>query len=290
MTLVNVYHRQELKTLLRSTRPDVYRLFSTGVDIYDPFDTLFCSMKGFKCENRNCHCAHYCKGNYAKYHIYESDEVIISNERLTPGTYCLPRGLDACNTKTTRPIYSVNGWQCINKNSAVWKGDVQIACQSHLARNNAENYIYDHKYNVEADQRVTDYFEVYNGTLRYGCKCNSLDLRGNRMLALDEIPFTCVTDYCLKNISNSGLVGWDPVTKTCDCSGFPHEVANDLTSPCASVRSRVRNDVLVGQVPCQNLSSFEPKAIRCPMYRGTDNFISFETRVGGHSNPLDFIS
>lgn len=92
---------------------------------------LYCSINGYKCQNdSDCDCKTICSGKYKKFQIYPGENVIMFNEKLSPGTYCLPKGFEHCNVQRSTPIYSINGWICIPRNAAIWNNNNFVACQN----------------------------------------------------------------------------------------------------------------------------------------------------------------
>lgn len=251
--------------------------------VINPFDKLFCPINGFKCPDEKCDCSLHCKGNYEKIHIYDHEEVVLFHEKLKTGTYCLPTGAIKCHLKSSMPVYSANNWICVSRNKNIWKDNHFIACKSPFATNNDLNILFDYKTSKKASVTVSDYYEMHNGKLRYGCKCNSKDNRGNKMVALDQVPFTCVPDYCLSNFTNNTQdIGWDGTQ--CKCDPFSHEIPNDKTSPCINVRVGVHNNEYKSFVKCTN--RFTPK--REPIYCN-EPYLEFSKTITFGNFPMDFL-
>lgn len=268
ITVFNLYYKQQLFTQSHRNVVDLNEIPFA----FNPFDKLFCPINGFKCPDDTCDCSQYCKGNYEKIHIYD-EELVLFHEKLKNGTYCLPKGALQCHLKSSMPVYSVNGWTCVPRNNNVWKNNHFIACQSPYAQTNALNILYDNKNQKEVDSPITDYYEMHNGQMRYQCSCQSKDIRGNLMVALDEVPFTCVPDQCLSNFKNNVQnIGWK--VDHCDCGPYNHEIPNDLTTPCIDSELGVKNFKFTGVLKCTNRESIVKHPIYC-----NENYFTFTKRI-----------
>ncbi|GFY49173.1 uncharacterized protein TNIN_285021 [Trichonephila inaurata madagascariensis] len=149
------------------------------------------------------------------------------DKKLESGTYCLPKGLTACNQKNSIPIFSSYGWLCASRNDEIWQNNHMVACKNEFAEDNSLNILWDYKLNQMASQQITNFYEkINNKTYRF--KCKSLDIQGNKMI--NTLPFTCSVDYCLKDLRNQINLGWDG--EKCNCGVYPHKDEKDPTSEC----------------------------------------------------------
>lgn len=247
---------------------------------YNPFDKLFCPINGFKCPDEHCDCSYFCKGNYEKVTVLPNEEIILYNEKLVPGTYCLPTGGLKCNLKTSVPVFSSNGWVCLSKNIS------SHFCKHPLSENNNLNILIDQSTGEEASN-ITDLYEYFNGKLRYQCQCNSTDKKGNAMVALDEVPFTCVPDYCLQNFQNTKTFGWDPVKKICDCKHNKNEM-NDPLLPCINIHEGFDNEIeYYGYVKCTHPYSFVEEPIFCAPQ---EKFFQYHKNITFNSIPMEYLN
>lgn len=280
-------------------KPSIYKLFngnkklSNFIDLPDVLDSdgkLFCSINGYKCQNERCDCKSICKGEYNKFIIHPDENVVMFNEKLSPGTYCLPRGLENCNGQTSIPIYSVNGWMCISKNPAIWNKNSFIACQNPYAEDNSLNVLMDTKNNTPVTNQIIDnFYEIYNGKLRYQCSCNSLDKNGNKLIPLNDIPFKCMSDYCLSKLHyKRGIPGWNDNTKQCDCGHLMHENPNDLTSPCVEETFKLNNNIFSGAINCMSLNSLQEYAIYCHPNNLSEQ-IQYKKIFNFSDNPIEYL-
>lgn len=259
--------------------------FDTVPFAFNPFDKLFCPINGFKCPDETCECSNYCKGNYDKMNVFQDEDIVLFNEKLTPGTYCLPKGALKCHLKSSIPVYSINDWTCVSRNHNIWKSNNFIACKNPYAKDNSLNVLFDRQTNAAASSVAKDYYEMFNGKLRYECQCGSLDVRGNKMISLEQVPFTCVSDYCLANFKNvTQDIGWK--NGQCNCGPYSHENPKDLTSPCVDSLIGMKDNVFTGIVKCTDRYSFKKEPIYCDMHK---NIFTFEKEMTFHSIPTHFL-
>ena len=263
--------------------------FMDNISILNADGKLFCPITGYKCHDETCDCKSLCKGKYSKFKIYPDENVIMFSEKLAPGTYCLPVGFEHCNVQKSIPIYSVNGWICISKNPAIWNADHFVACQNPYAQDNSLNFLLDTKTNTQVtNDIINDYYELYNGKMRYQCSCNSLDKSGNKLVHLDDVPFKCVSDYCLAKLTfRRGISGWNNSTKQCDCGHLLHENPNDLTSPCIEQSYKLQQNVFSGTVNCMNNVSLKEYPIYC---NNTSGILTFQKTFIFSDNPLEYLN
>lgn len=280
-------------------KPSLYKLFngnkklSNIIDLPDVLDSdgkLFCSINGYKCQNERCDCKSICKGEYNKFIIYPNENVVMFNEKLSPGTYCLPKGFEHCNVQTSIPVYSVNAWMCISKNPAIWNKNSFIACQNPYAEDNSLNVLMDTKNNTPVtNQIIQNFYEIHNGKMRYKCVCNSLDKNGNKLIHLDDLPFKCVSDYCLSKLQyKRGIPGWNHITKECDCGHLMHENPNDLTSPCVEEIFTLHNNTFSGAINCMTLNSLQEYPIYCHQ-NNLSGQIQYKKIFNFSDNPIDYL-
>lgn len=275
ITIFNLFYK---KNLFLQPKRNVVKL---DVIPFSTLDKLFCPINGFKCPDETCDCLDYCKGSYEKINIFDNEDIVLFNEKLAPGTYCLPKGALKCHLKSSIPIYSNNDWICVPRNQNIWNSNNFIACKSPYAKNNNLNVLFDHKTNDIALSVSKDYYEMYNGKLRYECKCNSKDVRGNPMISLEEIPFTCVSDYCLANFKNvQQAIGWK--NGECDCGPYSQD---DKTSPCIDSLIGMKDNVFHGVVKCTSKHSFKKELI----YSNDKTFWQFDKTITFTSLPVEFL-
>lgn len=285
ITLFNLFYKHQVVSLFQTKR-NVVSLNSLPF-AFNPFDKLFCPVHGFKCPDDTCDCSLYCKGNYEKLNIYENEDIVLFHEKLMPGTYCLPKGALTCHLKSSIPVYSMNNWSCIPRNNNVWKGNHFIACKNPHAENNDLNQLWDRKLGEKASTELADYYEMWNGQLRYECRCESKDMRGNSMLALEEVPFTCVSDYCLSNFKNTLQdIGWK--NGECNCGPYQHEKLNDKTSPCLNAVMGMQQHTFNGFLKCTDRQSIEKETLFCSSTM-KNNYFTFEKQITFGSYPIYFL-
>lgn len=279
ITIFNVYYKQQWYAQSKRNAVSLDAIPFA----FSPFDKLFCPINGFKCPDETCDCAHYCKGNYEKLHIYDDEHVVLFHEKLKAGTYCLPKGALKCHLKSSIPVYSVNAWTCIPRNTNVWKNNHFVACKSPYAKDNGRNILYDHKTGKQASTAISNFYEMHNGRMRYQCRCDSKDFRGNKMIALDQVPFTCVADYCLSNIDdNNRNIGWR--VDRCDCGPYGHENPRDDTSPCIQTAVGLKDSTFTGFTKCTNTHSVDRQPIHC-----NKNYFTFQKEMTFDNYARDFL-
>lgn len=253
----------------------------------EPITKSICPLQGFKCpSNKPCDCEKYCSNGKELIHFQVMDDterVYIMNQKLAPGTYCLPKGIGKCNLKTSYHVFSLAGWSCLGLNDEVFKGDKKTACKSEEAQNNDLNILYDYLKNKEAEDNIDDYYESLKNDLRYRCKCDSKSLDNTRMISV--FPFICSVDFCLRDIPNPlQFMGWDG--EKCECGPYPHLISNDETSPCRKDVTRVEREELIGRVDCMNKKSFVKHALICP---NEDSQIKFKEKIFFGNDPRTFV-
>lgn len=270
MTLINLH--------ARPPNPDRDRSSYWPGPVIRPISKYSCNVFGFKCPGDElCDCATYCVNGqeFVQFRVVEGDRVYVTNQKLSPGTYCLPKGVGRCNLKTSRQVFSLAGWSCIPINGDVFRGDKLKACQNDEAADNRLNVLWDFDRDAEAGSDVEDYYERSNGpnrTLRYGCRCGSKSLDGTPLVS--TFPFVCSVDFCLRDIENPDpSLGWNG--SECVCGRYPHLDPNDRTSPCKREATRVENDELIGRVECMTDKSFVTRPLICPTDDPTVTFREF---------------
>ncbi|GFY66927.1 uncharacterized protein TNIN_179561 [Trichonephila inaurata madagascariensis] len=244
-------------------------------------------MRGFKCQMENCNCEKLCENGdiYEKFTVLKEDDIVMFDKKLESGTYCLPKGLTACNQKNSIPIFSSSGWLCASRNDEIWQNNHMVACKNEFAEDNSLNILWDYKLNQMASQQITNFYEkINNKTYRFKCKCNSLDIQGNKMI--NTLPFTCSVDYCLKDLRNQINLGWDG--EKCNCGVYPHKDEKDPTSECMFEKTRIENNVLIGRIECMTSKSLTRKPIHCPS-RINAPVIRFENKIHNSDIPSNFV-
>ncbi|GBN65584.1 hypothetical protein AVEN_112023-1 [Araneus ventricosus] len=254
----------------------------------DPLRLSQCPLRGFKCSTSDCDCSSLCKNGqpYERFVVLPGDDIVMLDETLDPGTYCIPKGLEACNQNTSIPIYSASGWFCASRNDSIWEGDHQIACQNGLARDHSKNFLFDYKLNKAVAGNVRDYYEkLPDGAYRYRCKCESLDVRGNRMV--NTLAFFCSLDYCLREMTNKPTLGWDG--EKCNCGVYSHKNPSDPRSHCLYESTKIKDDkYLIGIVECMTADALQRKPMYCTDKRYS--FVEFSTPILLANTPTEFIA
>lgn len=259
VTVFNLFYKQRF-----SEKIHAMNAFYTSTH---PIARSLCPLQGFRCpSNEPCDCEEICSNgsHFIKFQVMDRDApIFVMDRQLTPGTYCLPRGVDRCHHDTTVPVFSLAGWNCLPLNASVFQEDFTIACKSAEARHNERNVLWDYKKNSEAAAGGDDY-ERFQGGYRYRCRCGSESLDGTRMVS--PLPFVCVVDHCLRDMSHPApFMGWDG--SKCECGVYDHADPDDPTSPCRTVVSKVDHGLLTGRVDGMTRDSFVP---RVSLYNPSD--------------------
>lgn len=216
------------------------------------------------------------------FQVMEGDRIYVMNQKLTPGTYCLPKGVDRCNLKTSFHMFSLAGWSCIGISDDIFKQNKKTACKNEEAQDHHLNVLWDYLRDTEAGDDIDDYYEMYRGRYRYGCKCGSKSLDNSPMIS--PFPFVCLVDYCVRNFENpTPAMGW--TGKKCECGNYFHEYPWDEASPCRKAYSRIEKKELIGHVNCMTKDSFIERPLICPT---EDNLVVFKEYFFKGSNPPDF--
>lgn len=277
VTLVNLYY----KPYLTDRDQPLNWLMS------HPISKTACALQGFQCpSDEMCDCEKFCNNgsDYVPFKILdENDRVYVLNQKLSPGTYCLPKGIGKCNLKTSYHVFSLAGWSCIGINDDIFKKNKKKACKNEEAQDNSLNILYDYQKNERAADYIENYYEMFQNKLRYGCKCESKSLDNTRMISI--FPFVCLVDYCLRDISNpTPTMGWNG--SECDCGPYVHADSNDKTSPCRTFASTIEKNVLKGRVDCMTKKSFVKQPLICP----TDNgLLTFKEYFMKGNEPQKFV-
>lgn len=279
VTIVNLYYKPKLK--------DKKQTINWLEKIIDPITKFNCPLQGFKCpSNEPCDCEKFCTNanDFVPFEVLdESERIYVMNHKLTPGTYCLPKGIGNCNLNTSYHVFTLAGWSCLGLNDAVFKGDKKRACKNEEAQNNDLNVLYDHLEQKIAGDNIEDYYEPLQDKLRYRCKCESKSLDGTPMISV--FPFVCSVDYCLRDISNPlPIMGWKD--GKCECGPYSHLDRNDLTSPCRKQISKIEQDALVGRVDCMTEKSFVKHPLVCPT---DDGIVFFKEYIVAGTDPTEFV-
>lgn len=280
VTVVNLYYKPYLPT--PQTRTPFHEFFS------HPVTKSVCPLQGFKCpQDELCDCHTFCKngGEYIPFRVLHSDSrIFVMNQQLEPGTYCLPRGIDQCNLQTSYHIFSLSGWACLPQNSTVFYGDKSQACQNDEALDNTLNVLWDFRMQSPVTTAVDDFYEQWNGALRYQCKCDSKSLDGTPLVS--SLPFVCSVDYCLRDIPNPlPFMGWDG--DKCQCGPYFHLNTHNETSPCVLEKSRIEQDAFIGRVDCMTQHSFHKKTLYCPSDDASP--LTFTEFAIGETDPIRYL-
>lgn len=246
---------------------------------------------GYKCKNPLCNCA---KHHLEKVTILDDKEehIILYDKKLASGTYCLPEGSFNCNLKSSILLFTNSGWLCQNK--PLWKNNHRTACKSSKAANNNLNRLEDVSLGTPSlPENIDNVYETLSDgtTFRYQCKCDSLDLRGNKMVHI--IPFKCSQDYCIKDLQNvAPSLGWNREKKICECGPYPHKDPNDLTSPCLKEMGSYYHEgekTLYGKLECITRQTVNMNTyVYCPS-DATKDTLSFTKKILASDDPFDFL-
>ena len=264
-------------------------------NIAHPTSKSTCAYQGFKCPtDEQCDCEQFCSNekDFIPYRIPDKmkGSIYVMNKKLTPGSYCLPKGVENCNLKTSYPIFSRAGWSCITINDDIFENHKIKACKNEEAIDNDLNVLYDYLEHKNVDHGIIDnYYEKLpqQNIMRYRCKCDSLSLDHTPMISV--FPFICSVDYCLRDIDIHKLVvgmGWDFQKEECHCGPYPHLNPNDKTSPCRMHASKIDGNELTGRVDCMTSASFVKYPLICPP--GHEKII-FKKTVFQGNNPVELI-
>lgn len=159
------------------------------------------------------------------------------------------------------------------------------------AVDNSLNILIDRKTNQSvSNELIKDFYETFNGKMRFQCLCNSLDKSGNKLIHLDKIPFRCFSDYCLEKINfRRGIPGFNSITKQCDCAHLPHENQNDLSSPCVEKNFQLHKNTFSGSINCMNINSLKDYFIFCSQHNKR-TVLPFEKTFNFSDNPIDYLN
>lgn len=279
VTLVNLYYKPHLGD---HVQPPLHWIQS----FVNPVAKTACAHQGFKCKSEEaCDCEKLCANGkeFVPFQIVEGDRIYVMNQKLTPGTYCLPRGVDKCNLKTSYHVFSLAGWSCIGISDDIFKRNKKRACKNEEAQDNSLNVLWDYLENQEAGDDIDNYYEMYQNKYRYGCKCGSRSLDDSPMIS--PFPFVCLVDYCLRNFENpTPLMGW--TGEKCECGSYFHEYFWDETTACKREYTRIEKEELIGQVDCMTKDSFIERSLICPT---DDNLVVFKEYFFKGKKLRDFV-
>ena len=233
--------------------------------IIHPITKSICPLQGFKCSSSEpCDCEKFCSNGteFIPFHIKDNnDRIYVMNKKLTPGVYCLPKGVEKCNLNANYHVYSLAGWSCLPLNEVVFKGDKKRACKNEEAQNNDLNVLWDYLKNEEAGDNIDDYYAPLNDKMRYRCNCESKSIDGTPMVS--AFPFVCSVDYCLRDIPQPlDWMGWNG--KFCECGPYFHLDPSNKKSPCRREMTRVEDVHFTGRVDCMTENSFVKQTLFCP--------------------------
>lgn len=270
--MVNLFY----KPWIYDTIPIISQFFQR--QIASPLTRSTCALYGLKCENDEfCDCESMCaNGEFVPFRVMPNESIFLMDHRLTPGTYCLPKGIGNCNQKTSYHVFSLTGWKCMNRNKSLYKDEALVACKAEGAKDNELNVLWDHLNNAPAINIDNPYETLGDGkTLRYQCSCKSHDMRNQLMVSV--LPFTCSVDYCTADIFNPlPVMGYR--NGKCECGPYKHRDPGDETSPCVIERQAIENNELVGVVNCMTNDAWKKSPIFCPSENG---ILTFTTPIMG---------
>ncbi|GIY77308.1 uncharacterized protein CDAR_422841 [Caerostris darwini] len=267
VTIFNLFYKPLMKTTLLG--PETIHV----QQLVHPIQSSLCPLHGFKCPTKEpCDCSRMCTNGelYVPYRVLTDDHIYVLDRKLPPGTYCLPKGVGMCNQKTSHEIFSFMGWSCITRNKTIFHKDKLFACYHQDSTDNRLNILWDYRENRQANtDDILDYYEMYEGELRYRCKCQGKDSRGKELV--NSIPFVCSPDYCIQDIVNPlPMMGWNGFR--CECGPYFHKDPLDTLSPCVMEQTRVEKNQLIVRVECMNDNSFVKRPLYCPKEEGVLNF------------------
>lgn len=281
MTLINLFYKPLLSDVGTSFPNLFQRLWVPAVT------ASTCPLYGFKCPtDEPCDCDRICSnGEFVPFHVMPNEPIYLTDRQLSPGTYCLPKGIGNCNQKTSYHVFSLTGWKCISRNTALYRDESLSACQNEDALDNSQNVLWDNLLNLPARDIENPYEVLADGTtLRYKCHCDSLDIRGKKLVA--TLPFVCSVDYCVRDFMNPhphmGFTG-----SKCECGVYLHADPTDEMSPCVAELMQVKDDQFVGRVECMSNFSWQKSAIFCPKDR---DVLSFNVPVMGGTSERAFLT
>lgn len=265
ITVFNLYYKSHARLKLSTLSAETYREWTGS----DAITRSACPLTGFKCPTDElCDCQAFCvnSSELVPFRVLPSDQrIYILNEKLKPGTYCLPRGIGECPQKTSHHIFSLSGWSCIPRNRTVFTGHRDHVCKHEDAKDNDLNVLWDQVLQEPADlEKIEDYYETMPGTdgqSRYRCRCDSRSVDGTPMISV--FPLTCHVDYCVQDLEDLHPgIGWNG--KECVCGVYEHANPNDKTSPCVAERTRIENNQWIARVDCMKETSFMRRNLACP--------------------------
>ncbi|GFR04663.1 uncharacterized protein TNCT_623511 [Trichonephila clavata] len=102
-----------------------------------------CPLYGFKCPtDEPCDCSQMCSnGDFVPFQVLPKDKIFLMDQHLTPGMYCLPRGIGNCNQKTSYHVFSLTGWKCIPRHQTLYQEQTLVACHHEEAEDNSKKCI-----------------------------------------------------------------------------------------------------------------------------------------------------
>ena len=262
-----------------------------------PISKSSCAYQGFKCPSDElCDCEQICSNgkDFVPYRILDEmkGRIFVMNQKLVTGTYCLPKGAENCDLKTSYHIFSRAGWSCVDVNTDIFARHKMRACKNEEAQDNSLNVIYDHleNRNVLDPEKIENYYETLPGqdVLRYRCVCDSLALDGTPMISV--FPYVCSVDFCLRDIPDSSItkgMGWDFQKEECHCGPYQHLNPQDLTTPCRMYASGIKNHELTGRVDCMKETFFQKYSLICPP---GDEKITFKQTFFNDSDPTKILN
>lgn len=290
LTLINMYYKPYLT--------DNDQPIKWLKNITYPISKSSCAYHGFKCPSDElCDCQQICSNgqDFVPYRILDNmkGRIFVMNQKLVAGTYCLPKGAENCDLKTSYHIFSRAGWTCLNVNNDIFANHKMRACKNEEAQDNSLNNVYDYLMNKNVDhEKIENYYEKLPGqdVFRYRCKCDSLALDDTSMISV--FPFVCSVDFCLRDIPKNKIVkgmGWDFQKEECQCGPYPHMNLNDRTTPCRMYISKMDNNELTGRVNCMKETSFQKYPLICPPGEGKIIFTQIFFNDSDPTKLLDFL-
>lgn len=218
------------------------------------------SLYGFKCDDpHHCDCSELGQ-DLEPFDVMKNEAIYVMNHQLSPGRYCLPKGVSHCDQNTSYQIFTSSGWTCVPRTVS------PTICHSKDTHDNSGNVLWDRLENKKAEKVLNVYEKLKSdNSWRYQCKCDARDMFNRQMVK--STPWTCSIDYCIAEILNvtSGM-GFDG--SECQCGTTPHADPNDKKSPCKLEISEIKNHKFTGRVDCTSEISMKKHSIFCPPGEG----------------------
>lgn len=200
-------------------------------------------------------CIKLCANSSAKVITVLDDELYaFENKTLKPGAHCHIGPRPECNTKTTHVLMTINSVVCRPKNPRLFggpTGNTIIACNDKNIYD-PRNILWDYEKNepvnpMTLNSYIMDVDEIASdGSLRYRCKFEGIDDKGNYFIENPHDRFHPIVNYCANLIYNAHP---DIITKfnkdandyECVCGDeevtrVKHMYPDNIKSQCSSIQ------------------------------------------------------